>query len=66
MTTAHPVAVDIDLSQPASNAAMAQLGSPDGGWLESSRDLLYGLRTREMPLDTLPDDLVEAFTKTSR
>ena len=65
MTPAHPVAVDIDLTEPEAGAR-ALLGMPDDGWLESSRDLLHGLRTREMPMETLPSELVEAFTKTRR
>ncbi len=34
MTAPHPVAVDIDLTESQSDA-MALLGLPDGGWLES-------------------------------
>ncbi|HYN61972.1 MAG TPA: hypothetical protein VET87_20920 [Rubrivivax sp.] len=65
MTAPDPVVVDIDLSEPRS-VAMAPLGMPDSGWLESSRDLLHGLRVRETPIDTLPEDLVEAFTRSKR
>lgn len=65
MSAADTVAVDIDLSEPIAGA-IAPLGVPDRGWLESSRDLLHGLRVRETPLDTLPADLVEAFTRTRR
>ena len=65
MTAAHPVVVDIDLTEPRSDT-LAALGRPDGGWQESSRDLLQGLRVRETPMDTLPQELLEAFTKSKR
>lgn len=65
MTAVDPVVIDIDLTEPRSDA-MAPLGMPDRGWLESSRDLLHGLRVRETPLDTLPEDLLEAFTRSRR
>jgi hypothetical protein len=65
MTAADPVAVDIDLTQPVSDAKTA-IDRPDRGWLESSHDLLRGLRVHETPMDTLSDDLIEAFTKTRR
>lgn len=65
MTAVDPVGVDIDLTEPRSTA-MAPQGLPDGGWLESSRDLLHGLRVRETPMDTLSEDLVKAFTRTKR
>lgn len=62
---ADSVAVDINLSEmPA--GAKAPLDTPDCGWLESSRDLLRGLRVRETPMDTLPNDLIEAFAKAER
>jgi hypothetical protein len=62
MTAADPVAVDIDLTEPRSDA-MAPLSMPDSGWLESSRNLLHGLRVREPAMDALPQDLLEAFTR---
>lgn len=65
MTAVDPVGVDIDLTEPRTTA-MAPQGLPDGGWLESSRDLLHGLRVRETPMDTLSEDLVKAFTRTKR
>jgi hypothetical protein len=65
MTAVDPVVVDIDLTEPRS-VAMAPHGMADCGWLESSRDLLRGLRVRETPLDTLPEDLLEAFTRSKR
>jgi hypothetical protein len=49
-------AVDIDLSVAATPVAMA-----DRGWLESSRDLLRGVQVHEMPMDTLPNDLIAQF-----
>jgi len=57
--------VDIDLTKSEAEA-MALPGMPDDGWLESTRDLLLGLRTSETPMDTLPVELVEAFTRNSR
>jgi hypothetical protein len=65
MTAVDPVVVDIDLTEPRS-VAIAPLGMPDSGWLESSRDLLHGLRVRETPMDTLPEDLLEEFTRSKR
>jgi hypothetical protein len=65
MTAVDLVFVDIDLTEPRS-VGMAPLGMPDSGWLESSRDLLHGLRVRETPMDTLPEDLLEAFTRSKR
>lgn len=65
MTGANAVLVDIDLTEPYSDTNM-QFGSPDRGWLESSRDLLHGLQVRETPMDSLPADLVEAFTRPKR
>lgn len=50
MTAAGPVTVDIDLTE-ASSKAKAAVDFADRGWLESSRDLLHGLRVRETPLD---------------
>jgi hypothetical protein len=64
MSVPDPAAVDIDLTEPKSGAVM--LGLPDSGWLESSRDLLHGLQVHEAPMDTLPVDLIEAFTRTKR
>ena len=32
-------------------------------WLGSSLELLGGVRVSETPLDTLPGDLIDAFTK---
>ena len=65
VTASEPVVVDIDLTDPGSEAkATADL--QDRGWLESSRDLLHGLRVRETPMDALPDDLIEALIKTKR
>ena len=62
MTAADPVGVDIDLSELRSEAK-TPLEKPDRGWLESSRDLLQGLRVCETPMDTLPNELIEAFAK---
>ena len=64
MSMPDPVAVDIDLTEPKSGAVV--LGLPDSGWLESSRDLLHGLQVHEAPMDTLPVDLIEAFSRTKR
>ena len=64
MSVPDPVAVDIDLTEPKSGVVV--LGLPDSGWLESSRDLFHGLQVRESPMDTLPVDLVEAFTGAKR
>jgi len=64
MSVPGPVAVDVDLTEPKFGAVV--LGLPDSGWLESSRDLFHGLQVRESPMDTLPVDLVEAFTRTKR
>jgi len=65
MTAVDSAVLDIDLTEP-SFETMAALRLPDGGWLESSRDLLHGLRVRETPLDTLPEDLVNSFTRSKR
>jgi hypothetical protein len=65
MSVVDLVAVDIDLTE-LGVATTGPLRSPEGAWLESSRDLLQGLRVRETPLDMLPDELVEAFTRTRR
>jgi hypothetical protein len=65
MTAADLVAVDIDLSEMPSEDK-APLDTPDRGWLESSRDLLRGLRVHETPMDTLPNDLIEAFARAER
>jgi hypothetical protein len=65
LTGANAVPVDIDLTEPNSDA-LVQFGSPDRGWLESSRDLLRGLQVRETPMDSLPADLVKALTKPKR
>lgn len=65
MTAVDPVAVDIDLTEPRSDT-LAALGRTDGGWQESSRDLLQGLRVRETPMDALPQELLEAFTRSKR
>ena len=54
--------VDLDLSAPAAAGAAGDLDAEDeGGWLASSFDLMRGLRVSEMPLDTLPGDLRDAF-----
>jgi hypothetical protein len=65
MSAVDLVALDIDLTEIGS-AATAPIGSPEGAWLESSRDLRQGLRVRETTMDMLPDDLVEAFAKIKR
>jgi hypothetical protein len=52
--------VDIDLSEARIEAKVAA-ATPDRGWLESSRDLLHGVRVVEMPMDTLPHDLIDEF-----
>jgi hypothetical protein len=54
------VGVDIDLSDATSDAT-ASVAMADRGWLESSRDLLHGVRVVETPMDTLPKDLIEQF-----
>jgi hypothetical protein len=64
MSVPDPVEVDIDLTEPNPGAVL--LGLPDSGWLESSRDLFHGLQVRESPTDTLPVELVEAFTGAKR
>ncbi len=33
------------------------------GWYASSLDLRHGLEVSDVPLDTLPDDLISGFTK---
>lgn len=60
MTAADPFGIDIDLSE-LSSEAKAPLEMPDRGWLESSRELQQGLRVREMPMEALPRDLIEAL-----
>lgn len=60
-----PLAVDIDLSEPKSEVKVRP-DSPDIGRLQSSRDLLHGLRVRETPMDALPVDLIEAFARKKR
>jgi hypothetical protein len=64
MPEVDPMAVDIDLTELELEAT--PLGSPEGAWLESSRDLLQGLRVRETTMDMLPVDLAEVFTKIKR
>ena len=61
MTAADSVAVDINLSEMPAEAK-APLDTPDCGWLESSRDLLRGVRVRETPMDTLPNELIALLT----
>lgn len=56
MTTADPVSLDIDLTDPKS-AAQTPPNLSDRGWLESSYELRHGLDVREVALDALPDDL---------
>lgn len=65
MTAADPLPVDIDLIE-LTSVAKAPLELPDCGWLESSRDLLHGLRVRETPVDSLPNDLIEALVRARR
>ena len=60
MTASDPVGIDIDLSELTSEAK-APLEMPDCGWLESSRELQQGLRVREMPMEALPRDMIEAL-----
>jgi hypothetical protein len=64
MPEVDPVAVDIDLTE--LEFEVTPIGSPDGAWLESSRDLLRGLRVRETTMDMLPDELAQAFTRIRR
>ncbi len=33
------------------------------GWYASSLELRHGLEVTDVPLDTLPDDLIDGFTK---
>jgi hypothetical protein len=33
------------------------------GWYASSLELKHGLEVTDVPLDTLPDDLIDGFTK---
>jgi hypothetical protein len=33
------------------------------GWYASSLDLSHGLEVSDVPIDTLPDDLISGFTK---
>ena len=33
------------------------------GWYASSLELRHGLEVTDIPLDTLPDDLIDGFTK---
>jgi hypothetical protein len=33
------------------------------GWYASSLELKHGLEVSDVPLDTLPDDLIDGFTK---
>ena len=33
------------------------------GWYASSLELRHGLEVSDVPLDTLPDDLIDGFTK---
>ena len=54
------IRVDIDLSDLVAEAGPAP---PDSGWLESSRDLQRGMRLREMPMDSLPAELIDALLK---
>ncbi len=60
VTASDPVGVDIDLSELTSDAKVP-IEIPDRGWLESSRDLQQGLRVREVPMEALPKDLIEAL-----
>ena len=65
MTEPDPVPVDIDLTAMESEVK-PPLDPNDRGWLESSYDLLHGLRVRELPMDKLPEDLIRTFSKTKR
>lgn len=56
---------------PVEPVAAADEGSDDEaarpttarGWYASSLDLRHGLEVSDVPLDTLPDDLISGFTK---
>lgn len=39
------------------------LTDPSHAWSASSHDLLQGLEVSDVPLDTLPDDLISGFNK---
>ena len=53
-------AVDIDLSDARIETRVAA-ATPDRGWLESSRDLLRGVRVVETSMDMLPDEVINEF-----
>jgi hypothetical protein len=57
----RPLKVDIDLSDLVDAAAPTP--APDRGWLESSRDLQRGMRMRELPLDSLTAELIDALLR---
>ena len=57
-------AVDIDFDQLAGRLdTMAQSSPREGMFKESSFDLLHGLEVSEEPMETMPDELIEAFMK---
>ena len=65
MTATDPVAVDVDLTELRSDAKVP-LDLADRGWLESSHDLLRGLRVRETAMDSLSNDLIDVFARAKR
>jgi hypothetical protein len=65
MTELDPVPVDIDLTAMESEVK-PPLDPNDRGWLESSYDLLHGLRVRELPMDKLSEDLIRTFARSKR
>lgn len=65
MTEPDSVPVDIDLTAMESEVK-PPLDPDDRGWLQSSYDLLHGLRVRELPMDKLPEDLIRTFSEIKR
>ncbi len=65
----------VDPSEPGEPAAVAEPGEAADeaadaarpaqarGWYASSLELRHGLEVSDVPLDTLPDDLISGFTK---
>lgn len=55
--------VDPKVAAKAKKPAATSSEVRERSWLGSSLELLGGVRVSETPLDTLPGDLIDAFTK---
>ncbi len=59
----EPAATAAESGEVADQAADPSRPVQARGWYASSLELRHGLEVSDVPLDTLPDDLISGFTK---